>query len=344
MFETRRLAQMAQQANVALDLHHGMHSCDPEASIRNARKIVYWTVLVGLRQRGTWTIIRIVAGDIKQLTLSATRSAAPRIAPLTVRKSVVKVLNRVPGRQKEGLILALLNDWAAREPSEYHQFIWSNHLSYAQYYDFRQIRDSRGAYFERLHPLRAELFEMVAADLRDDGLAPESDVTSFLDVGASLGYLPRYAETTMFPAARRLLGVDIDAYAVAEGAAYLRSVGSAVELKVAEIGRLDDVIGTERFDVVMCTGVLQYLDQEAAARAVRAMLGLASMRLALSGLAANLDNATLSGSQVRPYDGSFIHNFDRMITDNGGRIVARRWGGRELIEGLGAYLIVATAS
>ncbi len=279
---------------------------------------------------------------LKRAILSSTGSAAPKLAPLRVRKATAKVLNRLPGRQKEALILALLHDWASEEPAEYHRFIWSNHLSYARYYDFRQFAQSRATYFERLHPLRVELLDMVAAHLRDQGIAPETDVASLLDVGASLGYLPRYAETTMFPAARRLLGIDIDAYAVAEGVAYLGTVKSSVELEVADIDGLESLVGDECFDVITCTGVLQYLEQDAASKAVGTMLRHASKLLALSGPAyPDVDNATLVRSEVRSYDRSLIHNFDRLITENGGRIVARRWAGREVVEGKsGVYLVV----
>jgi SAM-dependent methyltransferase len=272
----------------------------------------------------------------------AFRLVAP-IAPLGLRKKAAVAVNRFPGELKDAVIIALLREWASTMPAEYHRFIWSNHLLYAKYYDFRQIEYSRGAYFSKLHPLRVELLETTAACLRDHGLAPELDVRSVLDVGSSLGYLLRYAETTVFPRAERLLGIDIDAYAIGEGAVYLQGIGSSVELQVADLGALESVVGSESFDVVTCTGVLQYVDEEEASKAVRAMLERSSKLLALSGLASEeADNAALERSQVRGYDRSMIHNFDRMIAESGGRVVARRWAGDEMLDGRrGAYLVIA---
>ena len=285
-----------------------------------------------------------MAADLKRAILGGTRQAAPKLAPLGARKAAARALNRIPGRYKEALILALLHDWATGDPAAYHQFIWANHLSYAQYYELgRDGLAGRGTYFTRMHPLRVELFELVSSYLRGQGVDPLTEVGSLLDVGTSMGYLPYYAETTAFPGARRLLGIDIDAHAIADGITYLNGVGSSVELKVADIYGLEAVVGDERFDVVSCTGVLQYLEEEAATRAVGAMLARATKVLALSGLVdPDVDNGTLARSGVRDYDRSFIHNFDRMVAAHGGRVVARRWGGREFVEGLGAYLVVAT--
>jgi len=272
----------------------------------------------------------------------AFRRGAPR-APLRLRKPAAILVHRLPGQLKEAVIRALLHDWAAAEPAEYHRFMWSNHLLYAKYYDFRQIEYSRGEYFSKLHPLRVEILETAAACLRDHGVSPETEVRSVLDVGSSLGYLLRYAETTVFPGAQRLLGVDIDAYAIAEGTTYLRGIGSAVELRVADIDALESVAGSEPFDLVTCTGVLQYLDEEAASAAVATMLKHSAKLLALSGLASeDTDNALLERSQVRKYDCSIIHNFDRMVAESGGRGITRRWAGREVVEGRhGAYFVIA---
>ena len=73
------------------------------------------------------------------------------------------------------------------------------------------------------------------------------------------------------------------------------------------------------------------------------MLQHSAKVLALSGLASeDVDNATLERSEVRPYDRSMIHNLDRMVAENGGRVFARRWAGRETVEGrYGAYFVVA---
>jgi SAM-dependent methyltransferase len=272
----------------------------------------------------------------------AVRWGAPH-APLRLRMSAASLVHRLPGHLDEAVIPALLHDWAAAQPAEYHRFIWSKHLLYAKYYDFRQIEYSRGEYFSKLHPLRIEILETAAACLRDQGVSPETGVRSVLDVGSSLGYLLRYAETTTFPGAQRLLGIDIDEYAIGEGTTYLRGIGSAVELRVADIDALESVAGPEPFDLVTCTGVLQYLDEGAASKAVATMLKHSAKLVALSGLASeDMDNAMLEHPQVRPHDGSIIHNFDRMVAESGGRVITRRWAGREDVEGRhGAYYVIA---
>jgi SAM-dependent methyltransferase len=267
--------------------------------------------------------------------------------PLSLRKRGAILCNHLPGEMKERLILLLLDDWGAADPPEYHRFIWGNHLLFAKHYDFRtDVDHSRGEYFTKLHPLRLELLETVAARLRDEGISPERDVRSILDVGSSLGYMLRHAETTLFPGAQRLLGIDIDAYAIEQGTAYLRSVGSSVTLEVADLDALERVVGGESFDIVLCTGVLHYLDEDAARRAIGTMLALTSGLLGLSGPACEeKDNAELESSQRRAFyrdDLSLIHNFDRMVLDNGGRVVARRWGGGEIVEKRrGSYIVVA---
>jgi SAM-dependent methyltransferase len=279
---------------------------------------------------------------MKRAILRSLGRVAPRVAPLHVRKGIATRIDRVPGHQKEALILALLTDWAESDPAEYHRFIWSNHLSYARYYDFRDFPQSRGKYFTRLHPLRLELMTMVVAYLQLKGIDATSEVTSFLDVGCSLGYLPWFAEKT-FPAATRIVGIDIDSFAIEEGREHLRREGSAVTLEVGDVTDIDVVVGNGRFDVVTCTGVLQYLDEPAATQAVATMLGRTSRVLALSGPAcAETDNRDLEHSRLRTYDHSLLHNFDRMVAAAGGLVVARRWEGRETVEGKhGAYLVVA---
>ena len=265
-------------------------------------------------------------------------SAAPRLAPLSARKSIARLVDKIPSRRREQVILALLEDWATEEPAEYHRDLWSNHLSYARFYDREQID------MNRLNPLRLELLELACEHLRSVGIAPERDIRSYADVGCSLGYLARHAETTAFPAAARILGIDIDETALVEGAGYLRDVGSRVELRRADVVDLDSVLGAEMFDVITCTGVLQYLEEDQAEAAVAVILRHTTRLFCVSGPAApDVDNAVLKHSEVRGYDRSGIHNFDRMIDQAGGRVVARRWGGEELVLGNSVYLVVAEA-
>jgi SAM-dependent methyltransferase len=188
-----------------------------------------------------------------------------------------------------------------------------------------------------------ETLATVAACLREQGFEPEHDIDSMLDVGCSLGYLLWYAEHELFTDAQRLVGIDIDPVAIAEGTAFLRARGSAVELSVADIEGLADVGGPGPFDVVTCTGVLQYLDESNATRAVANLFRRTGKLLALSGLACeDIDNGQIERSRARAYDRSMYHNFDRMVTESGGRVLARRWDGRYLVEGrVGAYYVVA---
>jgi SAM-dependent methyltransferase len=263
-------------------------------------------------------------------------SVVPRLAPLRARKRLARLVNKIPTPRREQVILAILDDWARSDPAEYHRYLWSNHLSYAHYYDRVQID------MAVLNPLRLELLQLGCDHLRSIGVTPETDVCSFADIGCSLGYLPRYAETSGFPAATRIIGIDIDETALSDGASYLQDVGSGVELKVGDIVDLDAVLGDEKFDVITCTGVLQYLEEAEAAAAIATMLSHATRLFCISGPAsADVDNATLERSRVRAYDRSGIHNFDRMIELAGGRVVARRWGGEELVVGNSVYLVIA---
>jgi SAM-dependent methyltransferase len=289
----------------------------------------------------------LAADDVRSVgtrTVSAQRRvlqflgwAAPRVAPLRVRKIVARLADKLPSVRRERLILALLEDWASEAPADYHRFLWSNHLSYARFYDPTQI-DIGGT----LNPLRLELLELACTDLRSNGVDPGTDVRSFADIGCSLGYLPRYAETTTFPSAARILGIDIDEAALAAGRSYLRSVGSQVELRSADIADLGVELGDEMFDVITSTGVLQYIEEDQAARAVVDILQHTVHLFCVSGPAApDMDNAELERSHVRAYDRSWIHNFDRMIERAGGRVVARRWGGEKLVLENSIYLVVA---
>ncbi len=261
------------------------------------------------------------------------------MAPLRARKRFAHLVNRIPTIRREQVILALLEDWATNEPAEYHRFLWSNHLSYAGFYDREQID------MAVLNPLRLELLNMACDYLRSIGTPPESAVRSFADVGCSLGYLARYAETTAFPAAGRIIGLDIDETALAEGSCYLRSVGSRVELRTADIVDLGTVLGEETFDVVTCTGVLQYVEEAEAETAIDTILRHTTRLFCVSGPAQpDVDNAMLDHSRVREYDRAAVHNFDRMIERSGGRVVDRRWGGTELVLGNSVYLVIAEPS
>ncbi len=92
--------------------------------------------------------------------------------------------------------------------------------------------------------------------------------------------------------------------------------------------------------------MLHYLDEDAARRAIGTMLRHTSGLLGLSGPACEeRDNAELASSRPRAFyrdDLSLIHNFDAMVLANGGRVVARRWGGGEIVgHRRGSYIVIA---
>lgn len=272
----------------------------------------------------TYRLFRVVA------------TVLPRIAPLRARQRLAVAANRFGGRLGPALVLALLHDWATRAPDEFHHFQWSNHLGYSRHYNTTQID------VERLHPLRLELFELALTTLRDAGVDPAKDIDSFLDIGCSLGYVARYAETTAFPAAGRIVGIDIDGAALDDGRSYLARVGSRTELMEGNAAHLDDLFGDATFDVVFACGVVPYFEERSATALVEACLRHTSRVFCVNGHAdSQVDNRELASSRPRHQDHSFVHNLDRMILAAGGRILTRRWGGAEQIGGNSVYFVIA---
>lgn len=234
----------------------------------------------------------------------------------------------------------LVRDLADRDINEYHKFLWSNHLSYAVSYEVasrfgqENMKQSRKLFF-------ADLKEHLAALSLDPG----TDVRSAYEVGCSLGYQLRYLETDLFTAASVLEGIDIDAYAIQAGTAYLKSIGSAVRLQCGDMEHLEQVLGARRYDVILCCGVLMYLDEETAGRLVETLLRHTNIMLAFTGLAhPDNDNAQLGHSAPRESDRSYIHNVDAMVEQAGGKVVARRWEGSTLLDGHTIYSVFATGT
>jgi SAM-dependent methyltransferase len=234
-------------------------------------------------------------------------------------------------------VLELLRDQAERDPNEFHRFLWSHHLAYAESYD---VERRFGA--EQVHPSRRLLFDDLEATLRTRGLDPARDIHSVFEVGCSLGYLLRYLETELFRSAEILEGNDIDAYAVQEGTRYLEAAGSRVRLHQADMKDLERVMGARRFDVVLCPGVLMYLREQDAGAAVGTILRHTSRLTAFAGLAHPAhDNRELASALVRERDGTFIHNIDRLVERAGGRVVFRRWEGARQLDGNTIYFVFA---
>jgi hypothetical protein len=149
-------------------------------------------------------------------------------------------------------------------------------------------------------------------------------------------------ETELFPAAT-LEGIDIDRYAIDSGNNYLREIRSRVELRCADMSDLEEVLGDREYDLIVCTGVLMYLEQKRAAEVLGAMLRHSHV-VALAGLAhPSRDNVHLSASDVRTRDTTFVHNLDRMVIDAGGRVIGRDWQGSREVDGNTIYFVFASA-
>lgn len=259
--------------------------------------------------------------------------------PLETRKRLVigAARRRLPGRSFLGV--ELLRDLAQQNPVGFHHFLWENHLVYAETYDL--ARFDAGT----LEADRELLFELLRAELRDQGLDPAADVRSVLDTGCSLGYVLRYAETSVFQSAATLVGIDIDARAVAAGDAHLRQIGSRIELRTAGMEELDEVLRGRHFDIVMSCGALMYLDQTHAAQAVASMLRHAGRVVGLIDRAhPDQDNATLVESDVRVLDETLIHNLDAMVLATGGTVTGRSWRAPSSPDDRGVYVVVAVPS
>jgi hypothetical protein len=107
--------------------------------------------------------------------------------------------------------------------------------------------------------------------------------------------------------------------------------------------QLDDLLRDETYDIVVCSGVLMYLNEVTAAQVVSVILKHTRLITALAGLAhPEIDNSQLKHSVPRDHDHSFIHNFDSMIARAGGRILARRWEGKKLFDGHSIFFVFAT--
>ena len=175
--------------------------------------------------------------------------------------------------------------------------------------------------------------------LRSRGLDPRSDVRSVFDVGCSTGYLLRHLEEEVFPSATILHGLDIDSYAVKAGATHLSSLQSRVKLFAADMEAAERTMGSQNYDLVLCCGVLMYVDESTAEKVVRAMFSCAACLVGLICLAPPGDN--LVRSEIRESDGAFIHNMDRMIRRTGGIVLSSTWIGTSTSGSSSCHVILA---
>ena len=260
--------------------------------------------------------------------------------PLNTRKRLAVWLNRqkwIRDHRRSWWCTELIRDLERSNINEYHKFLWSHHLSYAAPYEIKlRFGD------ENMRESRKTLFSDLRTHLSKISINPESDITSVFEVGCSLGYQLRYLETDLFPSATDLEGIDIDRYAIESGSEYLKSIGSKVQLMFADMEDLDSLLGYKMYDIIICSGTLMYLNEDAAFRIVRSMLHHTKTMLVLTGPAHEaFDNCQLEGSIVRERDGSFIHNMDSMVERAGGRALARRWEGSHIVDGQTIYFVFA---
>lgn len=270
------------------------------------------------------------------------KKAVKFILPLSVRKQIAVWMNRqrwLPARDYWSM--GIIRDLQASDPKAFHKFLWTNHISgYAQWYDSEvlfEINKMNGS-----EQTCREFFRDIIAVIKDLGFDPSIDVRSVLEVGCSLGYLLRFIEKDIFPNSKELLGIDIDGIAISKGARYLTSIGSKVRLMEGDMEELDRLVGYYNFDFTFAAGVLSYLDEIDAGKVISEMLRRTNKILAFVGLASkSMDNKKLEHSQPRS-DGQWIHNFDAMVENAGGRVVLHRWEGDKQFKYQPIYFVFAT--
>lgn len=278
------------------------------------------------------TFYDLVKAAIKKLIIC--------LLPLKLRKRLAIWVNRhqsLDARNRAYWATELLRDFAETDVNAYHKFLWEHHLAYAETYEIG-LRFG----FDRFNETRKMLFAELPRRLEELGVGEADRIDSVLDVGSSLGYLLRYMETDIFPNARKLEGIDIDAKSIDEGSRYLKELGSRVNLYCGDMEALGRLVGDAKYDLVLASGVLLYLDEEAASELVAEMLRRTRKLLVITALAhPDEDNARLDVSTQRENDGTWIHNVDRMIEAAGGRVGARRWEGGRVVDGNTIYFLYA---
>jgi SAM-dependent methyltransferase len=256
-----------------------------------------------------------------------------RTLPLTIRQTLVAFIGRrkLPAPFRFEFAMGMLADLRRRDPVALHRFLWSNHLAYAARYE---VPHTFGA--SKINPTRHALFNSISAQLRSRGLDEGTDVRSVLEIGCSQGYLLRYLETTIFRSATILHGLDLDAYAIRTGSAHLDSVGSRVKLFAADMETAESTIGSKTYDVVLCCGVLMYVNASIAEKVVRMMFARAVHLVGLICL------APLEGQcGVRTTDGAFVHDMHPLIDKAGGNVLSSRWIGTDTSGSSPSHTIVA---
>ena len=270
--------------------------------------------------------------SIKQLS----KRTICAILPLPLRKKLVCWLHG-----QEWLVtpawwsLELIADWAKSDPDACHRFLWSNHMGYAVSYEIAQRFGH-----ENIHPSRKLLFQELLSYLALQSNMTSDDIQSVFEVGCSMGYLLRYLEEEIFPAASVFEGIDIDRHAIEAGSWHLESMRSIVKISCTDMVELNEFMQDRTYDLTIAPGVLMYLTENAATVVVKAMLTHTTKLMILAGLAhPDTDNGHLEKSTIRESDGSFIHNLDRIAERSGGTVVYRRWDGARNLQGNSIYFL-----
>jgi SAM-dependent methyltransferase len=264
--------------------------------------------------------------------------------PLGVRKRfAVWLNNRQWLSTRYYLTEGVVRDFMISNPKAFHKFMWSNHIrAYATWYDSETLFDSNKMNGSEL--TSREFFNDLKAVMANLGIDPTRDIRSVLEVGCSLGYVLHFIEKNIFPHSKELVGIDIDAEAIAKGTRHLRSKGSKVRLICGDMEDVDRLIGDHRFDFIYAAGVLSYLNADDAAKVVSDMLRRTNTILALVGLACtSVDNKELDASRLSSENrNQWIHNFEAMVEAAGGRVVHRRWEGDKVHNDQPLYFVFAT--
>lgn len=255
-----------------------------------------------------------------------------RPLPLATRKTLVTLASRrkLPGAAD--FAFGILDDLRRSDPDALHRFLWSNHLAYAETYEVRRKFGARN-----INPTRHILCRQIAVHLRARGIDPLRDIRSVFEIGCSTGHLLRHLETEVFPAADTFHGLDIDQHAIRAGAAHLATLRSRVRLFAADMLAADRIMGARMYDLVLCCGVLMYVNAASAQAVIRSMLAHASRLIGLICLAA--PDSTVSA--VRGSDGAFVHHVEHMIRSAGGRLVSSERVGSEVSGSSPADVILA---
>jgi SAM-dependent methyltransferase len=257
--------------------------------------------------------------------------------PLALRKAIVVSAVCRASRAGLGISTGLLDDLRRRDPNGFHRFLWSNHLAYARTYE---VHKRFG--IANLNPSRRILFDDIASHLHSRGIDPRRGIGSVFEVGCSMGYLLRHLEVEVCPSAEVLLGVDIDEYAVETGMRHLASLGSKVKLFAADMAGMDRIINHQTYDMILCCGVLMYVNESVAEHVIRTMLAHAKLLVGIICLAPpRLRGVNLSPSMKRPQDGAFIHDVGRMIGAAGGKVASVRLVGTEISGSSPSYAILS---